>query len=86
MRVLNAAQMREAERITIDDIQKATSDTAIRTYCPAPVRVLHRSAARRLVVASAPVIASHAGSRWLNGTARFRGPVAHAKPVAGFTV
>ena len=58
----------------------------MRTNWPAPVRARQRSAASRLVVASAPVIASQAGSRWLNGTARLRGPVAQAKPVAGLTV
>ena len=33
-----------------------------------------------------PVIASQAGSRWLKGTLRLRGPVAHGNPVAGLTV
>ena len=38
------------------------------------------------VVAICPVIASQAGSRWLNGTDRLRGPVAQGKPVDGLTV
>ena len=65
---------------------KATSDRASRTSWPVPVRRRWRSAASIPVAASVPVMASHAGSRWLNGTPRLVGPVAQGKPVAGFTV
>jgi hypothetical protein len=65
---------------------KATSDRARRTSCPVPFTRRCRSAARSPAAASVPVMASQAGSRWLNGTPRFVGPVAQGKPVAGFTV
>ena len=67
-------------------IQNATSESASCTHWPSPVRERWRSAASRLAEAIIPVIASQAGSRWLNGTLRLRGPVAHGKPVAGLTV
>ena len=65
---------------------KATSDSASRTSWPAPVSRRCRSAASSPAAASVPVMASQAGSRWLNGTPRLVGPVAQGKPVAGLTV